>query len=308
MWPALKQAEKEYTDLSDKLLGLTDENIRLKESNRNLEAQVSQITALFEITKEISKSLDFDILFDAFREKLQDYLEIEDCKFFKGEFNRQAYSGYLILPIEIDGQVFGYLAVKGIREQEEAKFQILSQQFLLGVKRAWLYKRLQELAITDSLTGILNRRFFQERAEEEILRARQFSLEFSLLLLDVDYFKTYNDRYGHLVGDVILKEASRIIKENIRQIDLFGRYGGDEFLLILTETDRPQAEFIAERIRKAIQDKVIKAYDEELRLSLSIGVAFFPSHGTDFKGLVEKADQALYRAKESGKNRVHIFS
>jgi len=127
-------------------------------------------------------------------------------------------------------------------------------------------------------------------------------------LLDVDYFKTYNDRYGHLVGDVVLKETSRTIKENIRQIDLLGRYGGDEFVLLLTETNLAQAEFVAERIRKTIASKMIKAYDEELQLSVSIGGAFFPAHAHDFKALIEKADQALYQAKESGKNKYQVFS
>ncbi|MDD4900360.1 MAG: GGDEF domain-containing protein [Candidatus Omnitrophica bacterium] len=308
MWPALKQEEKEYSRLLREFEDLSRQNSTLKTDILDLEDKAAKIIALYDTTKEISKFLDFEVLFKAFQEKLKYYLEITDCKYLGPAAGLEQYGDYTVLPMEIEAQILGYLAVKGIKEQEMDKLQILSQQFLLGIKRAWLYKKLQELSITDSLTGILNRRFFEVRAEEEILRSRQFNLEFCLFLLDVDYFKTYNDRYGHLVGDVVLKEASRAIKENIRQIDLLGRYGGDEFVLLLTETNLAQAEFVAERIRKAIAAKMIKAYDEELQLSVSIGGAFFPAHAQDFKALIEKADQALYRAKESGKNKYQVFS
>ena len=300
--------KKSYSDISARFVGLSWESRRLKEENQGLEEKAAEKIALFDISKEICKSLDPDILFSSFKENIGRYLEIGDCKFFQGEFDQSLYREYMIFPLEIDQQIVGYLAAKGVNEEGRDKFYILSQQFLLGAKRVWLYRKLQELAIFDSLTGIFSRRFFLERAEEELLRSKQFGLEFSFCMVDVDYFKGYNDRYGHLVGDVILREVSRIIKENIRQIDLVGRYGGDEFLLILTETDRQEAEFVAERIRKAIQDKVIKAYDEDLNVSVSIGISFFPKSALELKGLIEDADQALYQAKESGRNKVCIFS
>lgn len=126
-------------------------------------------------------------------------------------------------------------------------------------------------------------------------------------MLDIDHFKEYNDKYGHLVGDVLLKEISRIIKDSIRQIDLVGRYGGEEFSIILTETDKEGAVFAAERIRQSVQNRSIRAYDEDLKVTISIGISVYPGHGQDAAGLIEKADQALYQAKDTGRNRVCLY-
>ena len=126
-------------------------------------------------------------------------------------------------------------------------------------------------------------------------------------MVDIDRFKEYNDRYGHLVGDVLLKEVAKTIKESLRQIDLVGRYGGEEFIIILTETDQEGSIFAAERIRKSVQDKSIRAYDEVLKVTISIGISSYPKHGRDGNGLVEKADHALYRAKETGRNRIYVY-
>jgi len=162
------------------------------------------------------------------------------------------------------------------------------------------------LAITDSLTGVSSRRYLMERFSEEIERSRKFKYNFSFLMVDIDHFKDYNDRYGHLVGDAILREVSKSIKENIRQIDLVGRYGGEEFSVILTETDKEGARLAAERIRQAIENKHIRIYDEDLRVTISIGVSIFPDDAYEARQLIEKADQALYQAKQAGRNRVWI--
>ena len=108
-----------------------------------------------------------------------------------------------------------------------------------------------------------------------IKRCEKLKYNFAFLMVDIDHFKDYNDRYGHLVGDAILKEVARTIKENIRQIDLVGRYGGEEFSVILTETDKAGARFAAERIRQAIAQKEIKVYDETLKVTISIGISIF---------------------------------
>jgi diguanylate cyclase (GGDEF)-like protein len=208
----------------------------------------------------------------------------------------------------IDRRIAGYLLVSGIDEHDRDKFGILAQEFMLGIKRAILYQRVQEMAITDSLTGVFSRRYLMERFNEEVERSKKFNYNFSFLMVDIDHFKGYNDRYGHLVGDAILKEVARAIKENIRQIDLVGRYGGEEFSVILTETDRGGAEFAAERIRQAIEQKNIRVYDETLQATISIGIAIFPDNATDPGELIEKADQALYQAKQAGRNRVCVYT
>ncbi|MBU1726122.1 MAG: GGDEF domain-containing protein, partial [Candidatus Omnitrophica bacterium] len=119
-----------------------------------------------------------------------------------------------------------------------------------------------------------------------------------------DHFKEFNDNYGHLVGDAILRDVARVIKENIRQIDFMGRYGGEELSLALAETDRRQAHFAAERIRKAIEARRFRVYDEDLSVTISIGISTFKNDVKDTSALIEKADKALYQAKETGRNKV----
>ena len=126
-------------------------------------------------------------------------------------------------------------------------------------------------------------------------------------MLDVDNFKKYNDRYGHLVGDAILRQVAKTIRDTVRQIDFIGRYGGEEISIVLTETGRQQAGFVAERIRRAIEDSRFLVYDENLSVQISIGVSIFPENSLKALQLIEKADQALYQAKETGKNKVCFY-
>lgn len=123
-------------------------------------------------------------------------------------------------------------------------------------------------------------------------------------MLDIDNFKQFNDRYGHLVGDAILRQVSKTIMQAVRQIDFIGRYGGEEISIVLSETNKEQANFAAERIRQSIAADVIKVYDESLKVTVSIGVSVFPDNATDMQNLIEVADQALYLAKETGKNKI----
>jgi diguanylate cyclase (GGDEF)-like protein len=127
-------------------------------------------------------------------------------------------------------------------------------------------------------------------------------------MIDIDKFKNFNDRYGHLVGDAILRDISRTVKETVRQIDFVGRFGGEEIAVVLAETDRDQARFAAERLRQAIENNVIKVYDEELRVTVSIGVATYPQDADDVDTLIENADKALYVAKQTGRNKVCAFT
>jgi diguanylate cyclase (GGDEF)-like protein len=123
-------------------------------------------------------------------------------------------------------------------------------------------------------------------------------------MLDLDHFKETNDKFGHLVGDVVLKETAVILKDTLREIDIIGRYGGEEFSIVLTGIGREGAAQVAERIRQNVESAVFKAYDEVVSSTVSIGVSVFPDDGVDALNLIESADQALYRAKESGRNKV----
>lgn len=179
----------------------------------------------------------------------------------------------------------------------------VSGQLALGLQRVGLYRQVQESAIHDGLTALLTRRHFRERLEEEVTRAIRRKTTLAFLMIDLDHFKGVNDSFGHLVGDVVLREVASLIQQSVREIDLVGRFGGEEFGVALPETDQTRALQVADRIRQGIGSALIRAYDEEVSVTVSIGVAVFPTNAGTAEQLIEKADQAMYQAKTAGRNR-----
>lgn len=296
-------------DRSAQLLDQLNNLVKLKErfdlENTRLNKIFGETLALYELTKDICKSLEEEKVFAIFNKSLKKYIGIGDCRYIKEAAGLIKYKDYMILPLNIEeNQIIGYLAVERISEADKEKFGILVQQLLIGLRRALLYQKVQSMTITDSLTGVYCRRYFLERFSEELSRSKKNKLHLTFLMIDIDNFKQFNDRYGHLVGDAILRQISQIISEVVRQIDFIGRYGGEEFSIVLAETDREQANFAAERIRQAIAAAAIRIYDEELKVTVSIGVSTFPDNALNMQDLIDMADQALYLAKETGKNRV----
>ncbi len=171
-------------------------------------------------------------------------------------------------------------------------------------------EELRQLAITDGLTGLYNYRYFKEQLLQELKRAQRHSLNISVVMIDIDHFKQYNDKNGHPAGDVVLKDIARLLRDNIRNIDLAARYGGEEFSLILIETDKPSAKIVSEKIRKLVEDYgfAYESSQPDGKLTISTGVATFPEDGEDFDTLVSKADQRLYLAKEAGRNLIFVDS
>ena len=165
-------------------------------------------------------------------------------------------------------------------------------------------RELTHLAQVDFLTNTWNRRYFTKLAESEIARCHELSQPLSLLLLDVDNFKIINDTYSHLVGDQVLIQIGELIRQIIRENDLLGRYGGDEFLLLLPNTSPPKACTLAERICTVVSNQQFASQDGPVRATVSIGVAAGYSCEDPVNLLLRKADQALYRAKKAGRNRV----
>ena len=283
--------------------------VKLKErfdlENTRLNKIFGETLALYELTKDICKSLEEEKVFAIFNKSLKKYIGIGDCRYIKEAAGLIKYKDYMILPLNIEeNQIIGYLAVDRISEADKEKFGILAQQLLIGLRRALLYQKVQSMTITDSLTGVYCRRYFLERFSEELRRSKKNKLRLTFLMIDIDNFKQFNDHYGHLVGDGILRQVSKIISEAVRQIDFIGRYGGEELSIVLAETDREQANFAAERIRQAIAAAAIRIYDEELKVTVSTGVSTFPDNALNMQDLIDMADQALYLAKETGKNKV----
>jgi len=165
---------------------------------------------------------------------------------------------------------------------------------------------LERLSVTDELTGLANRRQLTFELEREVQRSERHERSFAVLLLDVDRFKQFNDTYGHPAGDAVLKRLANVLRESSREVDTVARYGGEEFLVIVPEADAAAAAAVAERIRAgAERDRFTpEGFDTELNVTVSIGYAVFPQHARTPERLVEAADQALYRSKEGGRNRV----
>ncbi len=171
-------------------------------------------------------------------------------------------------------------------------------------------KKLDRLARTDRLTGLYNRGHFMERLEEEIQRSQRSGSPFGLIICDVDFFKSFNDNYGHQVGDAVLRQLSQVMVESLRTTDVVARYGGEEFVALLPNTDRNDSLQVAEQLRESIELTPFIGPDGEDvgEVHISGGVAAFPEHSSDSKTLLHCADMALYYAKEHGRNRMIAWS
>ena len=226
----------------------------------------------------------------------------------------QSFKNVLHLPIILGNSVKGliHLARKESQEFTSHELDITSQFtgiFITSIKTALIHKRTEKLAFTDPLTELYNHRFFQETLLQEFTRAERYKKPLSLMIIDIDFFKKFNDTYGHLVGDKVLKHVSAIYKSSMRdQIDTVARYGGEEFGVILPETSLEGAAVFAERIRKKVEESFIQEGDKKLKVTLSIGVACNSvTKCSKTSDLIEAADQALYKAKAEGRNQVQTY-
>ncbi|KPK64093.1 hypothetical protein AMJ83_03580 [candidate division WOR_3 bacterium SM23_42] len=207
-------------------------------------------------------------------------------------------------PLLIGDRLIGVLDVEssevnGFSQESIRLLSSLSAQIAIAIDNARLYAETKKLSLTDPLTTLSNRRSFDIFIDAEIKRAERYRRTFVVMMIDFDNFKDYNDRYGHSAGDIVLQKFSRIMKGIIRDVDFICRYGGDEFVSILPETDASFALDVAERMRKKIATQKIQP-----KITLSIGIASFPHDARDKSKLIDLADQACYEAKQRGGNRV----
>lgn len=219
------------------------------------------------------------------------------------------------LPLVSSDRTLGVLllyspAPNAFSDRQTAYFSAVAKQIAIALENAQLFIKTRELGYRDPLTGLFNRRYFEEAFEREVRRAIRYNLPLSLLMADIDHFKIYNDSQGHHQGDSVLKEVTGRLTENTRQqVDIVARYGGEEFVMILPMTTKTHARLVAEKLRRSVEETKIPG-EEVLpggRLTISLGLAAYPEDASHPTGLVQAADAALYAAKRKGRNRTEMF-
>ena len=195
--------------------------------------------------------------------------------------------------------------MKPLTDGEERTVKTLTEHLALAIANLNLRETLRTQAIRDPLTGLFNRRYMEESFEREFRRAVRKEVPLAILMIDIDHFKRLNDTFGHEAGDAVLRELAKLFRAHLRAEDIASRYGGEEFMLILPETDLVAASECAKRLIEAIHAMQVQHYGQTLRdITLSVGLACFPQHSNTEDALMRAADGALYRAKEKGRDRI----
>lgn len=311
--------------------------------NLQLQRRLAELNAVSEITEVIHSTLDFDAIGPTVLEIIQKVIDVPACSLLvldkeKAETLFSASKGTSTLPanfagslstgdgassLAVDGGLFSCFTIldhaqmmvvfcassddiERMRPDDRLVLQAVASELAVAVENSQLYKLTKRLSITDELTGLFNYRYLQQRLEDEFERARRFDRSLSLLMIDADDFKLFNDRHGHIAGDLALAEVGQLLKSAVREIDVAARYGGEEFTVILPETDSAGAFVVAEKIRETIARHGFADADgnRKVRLTVSIGVATYPQHAEDRESLMRQADDALYHAKGLGRDRV----
>lgn len=226
----------------------------------------------------------------------------------------QEYGGKSILyvPLIIKDKLVGIVELWESRYKRDFSTEeinlclLLAQQAAIGIENARLFEEVKQLATIDELTGLNNRRHFDKMANSEFNRAKRYGRVVSAMMLDIDHFKDFNDKYGHAVGDQVLQAIAKLCDQSLRDADILGRYGGEEFVILLPETKRDTAKTVAERIRKRICEALIPTEKGDLSVTISIGVAENNEHTPTLETLIARADQAMYVAKHKGRNQVAV--
>ena len=230
-------------------------------------------------------------------------------RFIQGDNKQYNFHSILSIPIEHESNILGVISIERL---EKSVFSDKDIQFLgllsdtMGSILSWKneYSKMYKSAIHDGLTDLLNHKAYKERLIEELSRAKRFKQSLVLLILDLDKFKRINDTYGHLYGDYVLSEVSRILKDSVRNIDICARYGGEEFAIVLVNTDVENARPVAERIIEKVSEFLFNKDGIDERMTISAGMSEYPKNSLEMKELIAHADLAMYEVKKNGGNAV----
>ncbi|OUV05317.1 MAG: hypothetical protein CBC40_02725 [bacterium TMED80] len=234
-------------------------------------------------------------------------------RFSPNEKNDFSQNNFLSVPLFLNESLWGAITIErfthnNYNNKDKDLLSLIARA--LQTSMSWFieYQNIYEDAIKDGLTGLLNHKTFNDRAKEEIERARRFQHQLVFLIYDLDKFKRINDTLGHPYGDYVIKTTAKIIKDNVRSVDLVARYGGEEFTVVLVNTNKEAATTVAKRIVQNIQDYNFSMNGEEVNMTISCGLSEYPKDSDTLKDLIQFADEGLYKTKENGGNDVTIYS
>ena len=234
----------------------------------------------------------------------------KDFRFAEEEIDEhpRGFRSVIACPLMQEKKMMGVVRLEHSRpynytSEDLRLLDILCDMGAVSIENAMFYKQTLDLAVTDGLTGLYLRRYFLDRLKEELSRSLHMGFSCSLLMIDIDNFKSYNDKYGHAAGDIVLKILSDLLK-SVSQDKIIARYGGEEFAVLLPETSKSYAEEIAGNIRDTVRKEIIELRRTKTNITVSIGVASFPEDAKVLDGLILKSDERLYMAKRMGKDRV----
>lgn len=326
----LSRADSELAPLEEKKARAEASLREVQERKEAASSEIRRWQALYEITKQVASETDIHRVFhhtaqflkkEFHAKRISLYLKEADgdtlrLSFAEGErlqipesLPKEAQGmadGVWLTPLFLGEVPFGCLMIERDFANDDFLRDVrdFADHIALGLAKAKLYAQVEERSRTDGLTGALRRGALMERLAEEILRARRKNGRISVCMVDLDHFKKVNDTYGHQAGDEVLKAASRVLKESLYETDILGRYGGEEFLLVLLQADPEGVVRKLEATRERIAALEIPAGLETLRITASFGLAHFPKDGSSAEEIISRADGALYQAKSSGRNRV----
>ena len=242
---------------------------------------------------------------------LTDMSLINGGRFSKGDTQDHHFFSFIGAPIQTSDQTIGCLVLESFssghyRNNEGQNLHIFNTR--LGVLLDWWqkYEIVRETAMRDGLTGLLNHSSFVERFQQELQRANRYNEKLVLMMLDLDKFKRINDNYGHLYGDYVLRGTSAVLKNGVRNIDIVSRYGGEEFAIVLVKTTKTKSFNSAKRIIQSLADHQFEKEGQEVEMTISAGMAEYPTDGEKIRDLIAIADRALYKVKSRGGNDVEV--
>lgn len=266
---------------------------------------------LLELASALQTSLDVEALIGIFSRHLGEFVEHSGLGYVNEPAGVDVASGAVDehrreLALSLEGESFGCLAIHSARRLSAAEIdaaEALAAILVHPIRNALMYHEAVNASVRDPLTGVNNRSNFREVLDREVELSRRHGAPLSLIMMDVDRFKSINDEHGHIAGDMALKSIANCMLACIRDSDILFRYGGEEFCIALANTNLAGARKLAERVRRALEILVVRTSGARLHVTASFGVATLGSDD-DAANLVDKADQSLYRAKALGRNRI----